>query len=373
MRLGSHDMTAPLLALAAAASLAAAPAPRRVAVLDFTASWSRECAAAAPLDASKREQCEILRLFTDKARVGALTVLRPPEYVVMTRENTAQILKDMGGQCAEGECEVETARLLGASIVVSGEVSFVEGTWIVSLRAHDVDSAALLGGNDARGASKLEAFDNVRAETERMLRTAMGFDEPPPRGKGPETAAADEADPRDWYTELRIGLFSHPDFPASAGFETNCGDSSSCGFFAGGALVGRRLTRDFSAEGALGITQATYGSATFWSITMRLRTYPVTVGVAYAPLGNPWFSVAARVGGLYESATIESDTSGGLAPHTAAEARLDLKLGQVALGLRAAVTATYVPSPLSVGAHAETIPSGWLVARGLQFSLRFWI
>src|SRR5512145_432602 len=98
-----------LAALFAAAALSAAPAaPRRVAVLDFNARWASGCATA-QTDA-QQERCEMLRLFADQARGGALAVLRPPGFVVMTRENTAQILKDMGGSCADGECEVETAR-----------------------------------------------------------------------------------------------------------------------------------------------------------------------------------------------------------------------------------------------------------------------
>jgi hypothetical protein len=171
-------MNASFLAVFAAATLSASPAPapaaRRVAVLDFSASWAAQCATARTN--TDREQCEVLRAFADQARAGALTVLRPPTFIVMTRENSAQIIKDMGGRCSEGECEVETARLLGASVVISGEVMLLEGTYIVSLKVHDVTTAALLATGNTEAKSKLEAFRNVRAETERMLKAAPGLD-----------------------------------------------------------------------------------------------------------------------------------------------------------------------------------------------------
>jgi hypothetical protein len=156
---------------------------RRVAVLDFNARWAAGCAKAQ--GAADEERCDMLKLLADQSRAGALAVLRPPDYVVMTRENTAQILKDMGGVCSEGECEVETARLLGAKVVVSGDVSLLEGTWLVSLKVHDVGTAALLGTGSTEGKTKLEAFRNVRNETERMLKAAVGLD-----GSTPRVAAA---------------------------------------------------------------------------------------------------------------------------------------------------------------------------------------
>lgn len=56
-------------------------------------------------------------------------MVRGRGYAVMTRESMAMILKDMGldAQCQEGECEVETARNIGADLVVSGELVRIQG------------------------------------------------------------------------------------------------------------------------------------------------------------------------------------------------------------------------------------------------------
>jgi hypothetical protein len=192
---------------------AAPAAPRRVAVLDFSASWAPACSGGAAVDDARREQCELLRILADQARGGALAVLRPPAFLVLTRENTAQILKDMGGTCTEGECEVETARLIGASVVVSGEVSLMEGSYIVSLKAHDVATAALLGTGNVQAKTKLELFASVRAETERMLRSAVGVGEqfvaasaPGPEDSKPAPAeSANYSHPSRFYVMARVG------------------------------------------------------------------------------------------------------------------------------------------------------------------------
>jgi formylglycine-generating enzyme required for sulfatase activity len=162
-------------ALLLAAVSARAAAPRRVAVLEFTAAWSGQCAPA-PKPAVA-ERCQTLLLLTDEARAGALEQLRPPAYLVMTRENTAELLKQggpAGGACSEGECEVETARLVGADLVVSGQVTLLEGTWIASVKLHDVRSAALLGATRARGRSQLQLVDALKREVEALVGKALG-------------------------------------------------------------------------------------------------------------------------------------------------------------------------------------------------------
>ncbi len=159
-----------------AGAVPAHAAPKRVAVLDFQASWSGTCGGQKALRGDDAERCEILGLLTDEARSGALEVLRPPAYVVMTRENTAQLLKEMGGgqACTEGECEVETAKQVGADLVISGQVSAVEGQWLASVKLHDVRTAALLATGRARGRAKLDVLDALKREVELMVRKVAG-------------------------------------------------------------------------------------------------------------------------------------------------------------------------------------------------------
>ena len=50
------------------------------------------------------------------------------EYKLITRENLYMFLEDMGKEmsCAEGNCEVEIGRNIGADIIVSGSIAFFE-------------------------------------------------------------------------------------------------------------------------------------------------------------------------------------------------------------------------------------------------------
>jgi hypothetical protein len=370
------------LALLGSAAAAEPAKPRRVAVLDFVASWTRECAAGAPADDAAREQCEILRLLADKARVGALAVLRPPAYVVMTRENTAQLLKELGGQCAEGECEVETARLLGASVVVSGEVTWVEGNWVVSIRVHDVESSALLGGADARGTTKLQALDAVRAETERMLTAALGTGASVASAAKAKPANGREPRPRRWYAELRFGEFWHGDFPASSGLAP-C-EGGRCSGLGGGILAGRRLTDEWAVEAAARLDQSSYNNPT-GNMPYNFSASALTAGGAWNPLGNRWFGVAAHLGAVGTNANsggaeLNAD-NGAFNPIAAAEVRLDARFRSLQLGLRAGITAVYLRTELAVtrdigtppALYTEAAPAGWLVMPGVSVAARFWL
>ena len=84
-----------------------------------------------------------LSVMSDKVRSGVLLAMQGKDYVVMSRENMAVLLKDMGLDCdsVEGECEVETGRNIGAAYVVSGAVEDVGGgLLLVSLKVHDTAS-----------------------------------------------------------------------------------------------------------------------------------------------------------------------------------------------------------------------------------------
>ncbi len=58
-----------------------------------------------------------LSILSDKIRSGILLGVQGKGFVVMSRENTAVLLKDMGLDCesVEGECEVETGLNIGAA------------------------------------------------------------------------------------------------------------------------------------------------------------------------------------------------------------------------------------------------------------------
>jgi hypothetical protein len=388
---------------AAAAATVAAPA-RRVAVLDFNARWAAKCADKNLTDAQE-ERCEVLRLFADQARMGALTILRPPAFVVMTRENTAQILKDMGGQCSEGECEVETARLLGASVVVSGEVTYLEGNWIVSLKIHDVATAALLGGGNTEAKSKMEAFRAVRAETERMLRESVGLEGIPaaaaPAVKAPdlpksppapvraeaaapppvvepvatvsgEAAKAEEATTEPlasrYALEARLGAGAiaksllDPEFGPPI-----TGDA--------GVRLSRRLARSLALEGSLsyGYSQLSAGVGTLAYNSIHTRR--LAVGLVWTPQGAGRWSLATEVGGswtglVYGGAPGQVDaTRQTFDPVVACEVRLDFPMGQAwTVGGRAGVQFLYHLAPDLFTGGAD-LPRGPMVTVPLSFAV----
>lgn len=67
---------------------------------------------------------DVLETFADAVRGGAVEGLAGREVEVLTRENMMVLLREMGKEdCTEGDCEVETARNIGADFVVSGTVA----------------------------------------------------------------------------------------------------------------------------------------------------------------------------------------------------------------------------------------------------------
>ena len=94
--------------------------------------------------------------------------------VVMTRENVLQLLVASGKKLEEcvGECEVETGRLLGAELVVSGRLTRVGKRYKLTLRVHDTRRGALLGSTSASGES-VEALDDDTARAARGLLPAL--------------------------------------------------------------------------------------------------------------------------------------------------------------------------------------------------------
>jgi formylglycine-generating enzyme required for sulfatase activity/TolB-like protein len=119
---------------------------------------------------------EQLGLLSDEVRAGALDVARPRGLIVMSRENIAILLKDMGKDCAqaEGECEVETGRNLQAAYVLSGQVVQMGPGYICTLKLFDTSSAALLASDRVRGATPDGLLDGLRPLADRLMAQGLG-------------------------------------------------------------------------------------------------------------------------------------------------------------------------------------------------------
>lgn len=110
--------------------------------------------------------------FGDKVR-GALREALPG-CTMMTRENVMQLLAASGKtleQC-EGTCAVETGKMLGADLVVSGRMSRIGKRYTLSLRLHRTADSTLLEDATASGKS-LEAIDDETGKAVARLAAAV--------------------------------------------------------------------------------------------------------------------------------------------------------------------------------------------------------
>ena len=108
--------------------------------------------------------------LTDLVRSGMLKAA--PSLDLMTRENVLVILQAQGktiDEC-EGECEVDTARRLGADLVVSGDIVHFGTAVRISLRLHDVHSSRLLGASQASGVNADDLVQAIPAATAELAR-----------------------------------------------------------------------------------------------------------------------------------------------------------------------------------------------------------
>ena len=121
---------------------------RRVAVLEFRGDGSIEGAG--------------LRFLADKVREAALTHLDPADWDVMTQDNMLVLLEANAQSLAacEGECEVETGRLLGAHLVVAGSQVRFGSSYELVLRSYETESGKLLASASASAGS----LDELRAK-----------------------------------------------------------------------------------------------------------------------------------------------------------------------------------------------------------------
>jgi TolB-like protein len=118
---------------------------------------------------------DILMTFSDTVRGGALQGLEGYGVVVMTRENMLVLLRDVGKQeCGEGDCEVETARNIGADYVISGKVVRIEQLYVVTLKLHETQGGSLLGTETVEGASQVELMRSLREHGRQLTSAAFG-------------------------------------------------------------------------------------------------------------------------------------------------------------------------------------------------------
>jgi len=98
-------------------------------------------------------------------RTGARKALPLQLFILMTKENIQQLLpperRDLRN--CEGQCEVETGRLLSADYLVTGSVVRFGGELRITVRLYEIASGNLLDSKKASGNSVLEFEGPVEA------------------------------------------------------------------------------------------------------------------------------------------------------------------------------------------------------------------
>ena len=89
---------------------------------------------------------KLLGLVSDQLRSGVQRAVDGQGITLMTRENIAVILEDMGvdASCVEGQCEVETGRNLRASYVVSASLDKLEDEYVLTVKMHGTEKGVLI-------------------------------------------------------------------------------------------------------------------------------------------------------------------------------------------------------------------------------------
>jgi TolB-like protein len=114
-------------------------------------------------------QPEQVRYFTDVVRSAA--VRAGPRLEVMTRENLLVLMQAQGRDLAacQGECEVETGRLIGADLIVSGDLQRIGKKLKLSMRLHETHGGRLMAADVASGRDIDELDTNAQTAAAALL------------------------------------------------------------------------------------------------------------------------------------------------------------------------------------------------------------
>ncbi|MGB8296935.1 MAG: SUMF1/EgtB/PvdO family nonheme iron enzyme [Polyangia bacterium] len=137
---------------------------------------------------------EVLDAFADAVRGGAVEGLAGRGVQVMTRENMMVLLRSMGkNDCTEGDCEVETARNIGADFVVSGSVVRIDEAFVVTLKLHETRDGSLLATDQIDAKKQLEVLRQLREHSRAIVANNIWPRPAPPpveRPRSPEPTPA---------------------------------------------------------------------------------------------------------------------------------------------------------------------------------------
>ena len=119
---------------------------------------------------------QVRQSVTNAAREGALDMLPPDAFNLMTQETTRAILSDMDIDisCVEGNCEAETLRNIQADFGVTGSITKIDGEFEVVMRLFESASASLLASETATYNTISEMKSGVKHDAKLLVASIPG-------------------------------------------------------------------------------------------------------------------------------------------------------------------------------------------------------
>ncbi|MGA7741939.1 MAG: formylglycine-generating enzyme family protein [Polyangia bacterium] len=120
-------------------------------------------------------EADVLDSLMDAVRSGAVEGLGGRGIDVMTRENMMVLLKKMGKKgCAEGDCDVETARNIGADLVVSGSVAWTDPAFVIALKLYETKGGTLLATDQIESKSPSDLLRQLHEHSRNLVANNVG-------------------------------------------------------------------------------------------------------------------------------------------------------------------------------------------------------
>ena len=178
-------------ARAATGTVTASPPVEALAVLTPRAPWSEDCVALAfgKGDASLAGRCSMLERMADEVR-AVLAGSDPARVTVLDRDETLRRVRRMRRppRCPTAQaCDLDTAHLLDAGLVVSARVRTAGESWTARFELRKVAGGLLLASASASGSYGPGVLAETRRASERLVRDsfasrcAVGCAPPPGR------------------------------------------------------------------------------------------------------------------------------------------------------------------------------------------------
>jgi hypothetical protein len=120
---------------------------------------------------------------TFSARLLSAARRAAPDLFVMTQANIESLVRAAGKtleQC-EGQCAVDTGKMIGADLVISGRIARVGHTYAITMQLYDTASGELLAGEDPTAKTEDDLLEVSASAAERLTKALVAGQAPPLR------------------------------------------------------------------------------------------------------------------------------------------------------------------------------------------------